>query len=125
MDMERDELGRYTLAVLRIGMGWLLLWSFFDKVFGLGFSTPAGSGWIDGVSPSSFITYVASGPLADFYISLGGNVFVDILMMAGLCKFKVSDAIPLAELKSLSKEDFLKRVIPCSEIHKMLTTEMR
>ena len=40
-------------------------------------------------------------------------------------KFKVSDAIPLAELKSLSKEDFLKRVIPCSEIHKMLTTGMR
>ena len=40
-------------------------------------------------------------------------------------KFKVSDAIPLAELKSLSKEDFLKRVIPCSEIHKMLAAGMR
>jgi len=84
MEMEKEELGRYFLAIVRIGMGWLLLWSFFDKVFGLGFSTPAGGGWIDGVSPSSYISYVASGPLADFYISLGGNVFVDILMMAGL-----------------------------------------
>lgn len=84
MEMEKEELGRYFLAIVRIGMGWLLIWSFFDKVFGLGFFTPAGGGWIDGVSPSSYISYVASGPLADFYMSLGGNVFVDILMMAGL-----------------------------------------
>ena len=84
MNMEKEELGSYLLAILRIGMGWLMLWPFFDKLFGLGFSTPAGGGWIDGVSPSSYISYIAKGPLADFFLSMGGNVFIDFLMMAGL-----------------------------------------
>jgi len=84
MEMEREELGRYALAVLRIGMGWMLIWSFIDKIFGLGFQTPSGGGWIDGVSPSSYVAWIAKGPLADFYVSIGGNVFVDVLMMAAL-----------------------------------------
>jgi hypothetical protein len=38
------------LAGIRIVLGLMLLWSFFDKLLGL--ATPAGYGWIDGCSPS-------------------------------------------------------------------------
>lgn len=82
--MERQDLGIRLLAVFRILTGCLVLWGFFDKVFGLGFETPAGSGWIDGVSPSSFVIYVTDGIFKDFYTSLAGNWFVDIIFMLGL-----------------------------------------
>lgn len=82
--MERKELGENCLAILRIMVGWMMIWGFLDKMFGLGFETPAGSGWIDGTSPSSFVVYVTDGIFKDLYTSLAGNTFVDILMMAGL-----------------------------------------
>ena len=82
--MERKELGENCLAILRIMIGWMMLWGFLDKMFGLGFETPAGSGWIDGTSPSSFVIYVTGGIFKDLYTSIAGNVFVDILMMSGM-----------------------------------------
>jgi len=48
---DREETGRYVLAVLRILLGWIMLWPFFDKMFGLGFATPAGQGFVQGGSP--------------------------------------------------------------------------
>lgn len=72
-------------GLLRLSMGWLFLWPFLDKVFGLGFATEAGKAWINGVSPTAgFLTRAAKGPLAGFYHSLAGNVAVDWLFMAGL-----------------------------------------
>lgn len=82
--MENKEKGEYCLAVFRIMVGWIMLWPFFDKLFGLGFQTPNGSGVIDGVSPSSFVTFVTGGILKDFYDSLAGNQFIDIIFMLGL-----------------------------------------
>ncbi len=32
--------GRFVLAVLRLAMGFIFLWAFLDKTFGLGYSTP-------------------------------------------------------------------------------------
>ena len=32
---------KYIWATLRIVMGWIFLWPFLDKTFGLGFATPA------------------------------------------------------------------------------------
>ncbi len=32
---------RYLLAGIRIALGWVFLWAFLDKLFGLGRSTPA------------------------------------------------------------------------------------
>ncbi len=29
-------------------MGWTFFWAFADKLFGLGYATEAGKGWIDG-----------------------------------------------------------------------------
>ena len=69
----------HLLAILRITIGLLFLWPFFDKLFGFGFATPHGSGVIDGGSPSSFVVYVTDGLLKDFYISLAGNAFVDFM----------------------------------------------
>ena len=37
-----------ALAVLRILYGLTFLWAFIDKVFGFGYATPSGKGWIDG-----------------------------------------------------------------------------
>ena len=80
----------HLLAILRIAIGLLFLWPFFDKMFGLGFATPHGSGVIDGGSPSSFVVYVTDGLLKDFYNSLAGNAFVDFMMMAALLLIGIS-----------------------------------
>ncbi len=82
--MDDHEKGLYAIAIFRIMVGWLLLWGFIDKMFGLGFRTPAGQGVIDGGSPSSFIAYADGGILADLYNTLAGNVVADVLLMAGL-----------------------------------------
>ena len=84
MEMDRRTAGEYALSVFRILVGWLFLWPFFDKVFGLGFQTPDGSGAVDGGSPSSFVIYVADGHFADFYVSIAGNAFVDFLFVTAL-----------------------------------------
>lgn len=66
-------------------MGWIFLWSFFDKVFGWGFATEAGKGWIDGGSPTfGFLTFATKGPFAEFYQSFAGNPAVDWVFMLGL-----------------------------------------
>jgi len=35
-------------------------------------------------TPPSFITFITDGFLADLYIPVGGNLFIDVLMMAAL-----------------------------------------
>ena len=75
----------YFWALLRFGMGWIFLWAFLDKLFGLGFGTEAGKGWIDGSFPTfGFLNFAASGPLEGFYNGLAGNAVVDWLFMLGL-----------------------------------------
>lgn len=72
-------------ALLRLGMGWIFLWAFLDKVFGLGFATAADKAWILGNSPTyGFLTFATKGPLASFYQSLAGIGIVDWLFMLGL-----------------------------------------
>jgi len=74
-----------ALAVLRIAFGLTFLWAFVDKVFGLGYATPAGKGWIDGGDPTAgFLGKGTSGPFADFYKSLVGDFWVTPLFMIAL-----------------------------------------
>jgi thiosulfate dehydrogenase [quinone] large subunit len=74
-----------VLAVLRIAFGLTFLWAFVDKVFGLGYATPSGKGWIDGGDPTAgFLGKGTSGPFADFYQSLVGDFWVTPLFMVGL-----------------------------------------
>ena len=38
------------LSILRISMGFIFLWAFIDKLFGLGFSTASDKSWLSGIS---------------------------------------------------------------------------
>lgn len=81
----------YARAILRIGLGYIFLWAFIDKLFGLEFSTCKGVGvacsqaWLHGGSPTAgFLGHAATGPLTGFYHHLAGQAWVDWLFMLGL-----------------------------------------
>ena len=81
----------YVLGLTRIAMGWIFLWAFLDKTFGLGFATVKEKAWLAGGSPTTgFLTAAVKGPFASFYNSLAGNVFVDWLFMLGLLLIGIS-----------------------------------
>lgn len=87
-------------AVLRLLIGLIFLWAFFDKFIGLGYATCrvvdpetkvetvevlCEKSAAKGGSPTTgFLKFGTSGPLADFYQDLAGNKVVDFLFMAGL-----------------------------------------
>ncbi|MEV6619150.1 hypothetical protein AB0N31_35910 [Streptomyces sp. NPDC051051] len=73
------------LGSLRILMGFVFLWAFLDKTFGLGYATGSGKGWIDGGSPTKgFLSGVAAGPLESTFHSWAGAAWADRLFMLGL-----------------------------------------
>ena len=75
----------YVWGALRIVVGLIFIWAFFDKVFGLGFATERGKAWIDGVSPTlGFLKFGTDGPFDSLFQSLSGSIFVDWLFMLGL-----------------------------------------
>lgn len=75
----------YIWAVGRFILGFIFLWAFFDKLFGLGFATKPAQAWINGGSPTSgFLKMGVTGPFADIFHSLSGSVVVDCLFMFGL-----------------------------------------
>lgn len=72
-------------VLLRLGLGWIFLWAFLDKLFGLGFATAPEGAWLAGGSPTTgFLTYATKGPLAGVFQALAGNPAIDVLFMAGL-----------------------------------------
>ncbi|MFF4239283.1 hypothetical protein [Actinomadura geliboluensis] len=76
---------RYAWAAARLALGWIFVWAFVDKVFGLGHATPAGKGWLDGGSPTEgFLAHAPKGPFAGFYNDLAGAAWADWLFMIGL-----------------------------------------
>jgi thiosulfate dehydrogenase [quinone] large subunit len=76
---------RYTAAVTRLSLGWVFLWAFLDKTFGLGYATPAENAWIDGGSPTAgFLGNAVTGPFEDIYHDLAGQAWADWLFMIGL-----------------------------------------
>ena len=75
----------YSLAALRLSLGWVFLWAFLDKAFGLGHDTPNGQAWIHGGSPTyGFLHFSASGPFASIYRDIAGQTWADWLFMLGL-----------------------------------------
>lgn len=75
----------YIWGTLRLGMGWIFLWAFIDKVFGLGFNTTAENAWLAGGSPTfGFLTFGAKGAFTEFYNAIAGNVVLDWIFMLGL-----------------------------------------
>lgn len=87
-----------AMAVMRISLGFVFLWAFVDKAFGLGFATGRnaetgaidyfGDGaWINGGSPTEgFLTFGLNTkePFTSLYSNLAGNAIVDWLFMLGL-----------------------------------------
>lgn len=72
-------------VVLRISMGFVFLWAFLDKTFGLGFATTVEKAWINGGSPTTgFLSFATKGPFAELFQSLAGIAIVDWLFMLGL-----------------------------------------
>jgi thiosulfate dehydrogenase [quinone] large subunit len=69
-------------VLLRMCMSFMMLWAFFDKLFGLGFSTTADKSWLKGVSPTfGFLKFGIHNP---FFQSLAGSPLIDWLFMMGL-----------------------------------------
>ena|SRR3989338_5420210 len=76
---------KIVFVLLRLSMGFIFLWAFLDKVFGLGFATVPERAWINGGSPTTgFLTNAVKGPFADFFHGLAGVAVVDWLFMLGL-----------------------------------------
>ena len=74
-----------SLAILRIVTGFVFLWAFLDKLFGLGYATPAKGAWISGGSPTKgFLSSVHVGPFESMFHSWAGTWWADWLFMLGL-----------------------------------------
>ena len=75
----------YVWASARIGLGFIILWAFLDKTFGLGFATKASNSWINGGSPTTgFLKFATSGIFEGLFTGLAGNAVVDVLFMLAL-----------------------------------------
>lgn len=78
--------GRFVLALLRISVGFVFLWAFLDKTFGLGFPTPSRRAWIHGGGPARGYLLGAldvTKPFTAFFQSLA-TPLADWLFMSGL-----------------------------------------
>ncbi|SDM35315.1 DoxX family protein [Allokutzneria albata] len=74
-----------ALAVLRIATGFLFLWAFVDKLFGLGYATPSAKAWLSGGSPTAgYLGRVDTGPFQSALRGIAGAWWADWLFMLGL-----------------------------------------
>jgi thiosulfate dehydrogenase (quinone) large subunit len=80
-----QKASRYVFGAARLALGWVFLWAFLDKLFGLGHETPSAKAWINGGSPTKgFLANSPTGPFKDLYTSMAGHAFADWLFMIGL-----------------------------------------
>ena len=74
-----------SLAVLRVATGFVFLWAFADKLFGLGYATPAKGAWISGGSPTKgFLSSAHVGPFESMFHAWAGTWWANWLFMLGL-----------------------------------------
>jgi thiosulfate dehydrogenase [quinone] large subunit len=74
----------YLLAGVRVALGWIFLWAFLDKMFGLGFATTSAKSWLNGGNPTKGFLGSAKGPLGSFYHAIAGTGVANGLFMAAL-----------------------------------------
>ena len=87
----RERATRYIWAGTRIALGWIFLWAFLDKAFGLGHETESKNAWINGGSPTKgFLTFGAAGPFKGIYNDIAGATWADWLFMIGLAGIGVA-----------------------------------
>lgn len=76
--------GAAVWALTRIAIGFVFLWAFLDKVFGLGKATPSARSWLNGGSPTTGYLSNVEGPFSGLFTSIAGQEWADWLFMAGL-----------------------------------------
>lgn len=85
---DRTGLGvvtRRLLAVLRFATGFIFLWAFLDKTFGLGYSTTGAKDWLSGGSPTKgFLASADVGPFTGVAHAIAGAWWADWLFMLGM-----------------------------------------
>ena len=76
---------RYVMGLARLSLGWIFVWAFLDKTFGLGHETAHADAWIRGGSPTKgFLAFGTAGPFKELYASMAGQTWADALFMIGL-----------------------------------------
>jgi thiosulfate dehydrogenase [quinone] large subunit len=81
---------QYVWAAARIALGWIFLWAFLDKLFGLGHETASAKSWLNGGSPTKGFLSHATGPFSGIYHDMAGNAFWDWLFMIALAGIGVA-----------------------------------
>jgi thiosulfate dehydrogenase [quinone] large subunit len=77
------RLGGVAIAALRLGLGFVFLWAFLDKTFGLGYATPSEKSWLNGGSPTlGFLKNVEVGPFQSFFNSIAGAWWANLLFIS-------------------------------------------
>ena len=76
---------RRALAVLRLAVGFVFLWAFLVKAFGLGYATPAERAWVAGGQPSQGFLRSdgVQGPARDVLAGIASPA-TDWLFMLGM-----------------------------------------
>jgi thiosulfate dehydrogenase [quinone] large subunit len=87
----------HWLAVLRIAVGLIFVWAFVDKLFGLGYATPAAKSWLSGGSPTKgFLGNVEVGPFQSMFHGWAGAPWADWLFMLALLGIGVAVTLGVA-----------------------------
>lgn len=78
-----------AVAATRVALGFVFLWAFLDKLFGLGKATPSARAWLNGGSPTTGYLKGVTGaesqnPFKGFFEIFVGQAWADWLFMAGL-----------------------------------------
>lgn len=84
-DVVASPIARRILAVSRIVVGAFFLWPFLDKLFGLGYATPLGKGWLAGTAPAQgFIGRVDNfmQPIVGIFNNPFGDAFFMLALLA-------------------------------------------
>jgi len=92
---------RYVAGATRLALGWIFLWAFLDKMFGLGHETTSKDAWINGGHPTfGFLKFAAAGPFKGLYNDIAGQGWADWAFMLGL--LSIGLALMLGVLMNLA-----------------------
>ena len=80
----REAAARYLWAFTRLCMGWIFMWPFLDKMFGLGHETQSADAIIHGGNPTAGFLSGSVGPFSGIYHSIAGGWLVNVLFISGL-----------------------------------------
>jgi thiosulfate dehydrogenase (quinone) large subunit len=80
----REVAARYLWALTRLCMGWVFMWPFLDKMFGLGHETQSADAIIHGGNPTAGFLSGSVGPFSGIYHTIAGGWLVNVLFITGL-----------------------------------------